>query len=144
MTLIAKRRRFRLLALAKPNLLCFIKHNFYTFKRSALYFFMIAVAKRCFFSKPATAPGIYFARFNHNSNRFTISDTWEAFVGNCFHIGLFIFFQYRGPEIQRYTEKVLCVAPFLCISVLKYSFISNKFIKIKIPFLISGFNFFFQ
>jgi len=43
-------------ALAKPNLFSFIKHYFNASVWSAFNSFMIAIAKRAFLCKPATAP----------------------------------------------------------------------------------------
>src|SRR5687768_11004835 len=90
MTPITKRRRLRLLALAKPNFFCFVKLHFHTFKRSAFYLFMIAVAERRLFGKTAAAPGIYFAGLYHDANRFTKYRAGKSYIGKCLFHKLFI------------------------------------------------------
>lgn len=86
---ITKRRRFRLFALTKPNLFRLFKLYFNATIRHALYLFMGAVAKRCFGSKPAGTPGIYFTRLHSYANGFGKGDAGQVFVRYRFHLKLF-------------------------------------------------------
>jgi hypothetical protein len=99
MAAITERRRFRLLALAKPNLFLFFKRYFYTPVGHAFHLLMRTVAKWFFERESATAPGIYFAGLYHYTGRLFGCYPWQSFIGYSFHCFLFVCYKFIKIEI---------------------------------------------
>jgi len=70
MTAIAKRRGPGLLAHAEPGVFWCVELNLQAPERHAFNGFMLAIAKRLFFTQSAGAPGIYFFRYHGNHHGF--------------------------------------------------------------------------